>query len=127
MLELVGFLIIVIIWIIWKIVVATDIVVTVTSDKPVYTAGETATLSGQLTGDGLPIAEAPITGAVVLPGGVQTQNFTAVTDVIGDWSAEFNTAGKPQGTYTVQVLGGGAPASTTFHQIIQIVIPCLTV
>lgn len=119
--PVIGFLIIVIIWIIWKIVVATDLVLTATSDKPSYAAGEDATLSGKLTGDTLPVPDATLQGAIVFPGGVQSQNFTAVTDINGDWQYIFDTTGKAQGTYTVQVAlpGSGAQATATFQQIIQ--------
>lgn len=121
---LITVLIIVIIWIIWKIVVAVTKVLTVASDKAEYTAGEVAVISGKLTGDGLPIADATVNGAVVFPGGTQSQDFTAVTDASGNYSYSFDTTGKAQGIYTVQVSAVGEQASTTFQQIIQIGVSC---
>ena len=110
----------VILWLIWKIVVTPNVVLTVGTDKPSYNRGEDVIVSGILTGDGTPIAGETISGAVVQPGGGGAQNFTATTQADGSWEYTYPLGtGAAGGTYTVQVAGFGASNSTTFHQINQ--------
>ena len=110
----------IILWLIWKIVVTPNVVLTVGTDKPIYNRGEDVIVSGILTGDGTPIAGETITGAIVQPGGGGAQNFTATTQADGSWTYSHPLAtGAAGGTYTIQVAGFGASNSTTFHQINQ--------
>jgi len=116
---IIAFLLI-IIWIIWKIVVTPNVVLTVVTDKASYNRGEPVVITGVLTGDGDPIAGETISGAVVLPGGTGAHNFTATTQADGSWQYTYDTTGGSGGTYTVQVAGFGQSANTTFQQVIQI-------
>ena len=117
-----------ILWIIWKIVTTPNVVLTVATDKSTYTRGEVAKISGNLTGDGDPVAGETVTIVVVYPGGSGAQNLSAVTDVNGDYGpVDFDTASQGGGTYTVQVTGFGANASTTFTQSIQRMVSVLAV
>lgn len=116
-----------ILWIIWKIVVTPNVVLTVATDKATYNRGEPVIISGVLTGDGDPVPGETITGAVVYPGGTGSHNFTAVTAADGSWSYEYDTTGGSGGTYTIQVAGFGASNSTTFQQNIQRIVSVLAV
>ena len=109
-----------IIWLIWKIVVTPDVVLTVATDKASYNRLEDVVISGVLTSEGNPVAGEIITGAIVLPGGVTSVDFSATTEADGSYAHTHPlTAVAPGGTYNVQVLGFGANASTTFHRINQ--------
>ena len=109
-----------IIWLIWKIVTTPNTVLTVATDKASYNRGEDVIISGVLTGDGTPIVGETITGAVILPGGGGSHNFSATTQADGSYEYTYPLqAAAPGGTYTIQVAGFGATASTTFTQINQ--------
>ena len=116
---LVAAFILFILWLIWKIVVTPNVVLTVVTDKASYNRGEPVVISGLLTGDGTPIAGETITGAIVLPGGTGTHNFSATTQADGSYEYTYDTTGGAGGTYTVQVAGFGQVGSTTFTQINQ--------
>lgn len=109
----------IILWLIWKIVVTPNVVLTVVTDKASYNRGEPVVISGILTGDGTPIAGETVIGAVVLPGGTGTHNFSATTQADGSYEYTYDTTGGSGGTYTVQVAGFGQNGSATFTQINQ--------
>jgi len=117
----------VLIWLILKIVTTPNVVLTVATDKSTYDQGETVQISGNLSGDGSPIVGETITINVIRPGGISAVNLSATTDTNGDYATQFPTATEPGGTYTVQVGGFGATASTTFTEIDQIRVSVLAV
>lgn len=116
-----------ILWMIWKIVTTPNVVLLVATDKDTYNRGDPVVISGVLTGDDTPIAGETITGAIILPGGTGSQNFSAVTQADGTYEYTYDTTGGAGGTYTVQVAGFGASNSTTFTQIIQMKVSVLAV
>jgi len=108
-----------------KIVPASSqLVVTVTTNKPSYTKGSYVIISVRVTdGNGSPISGASVEVRVYYPGSTVYQKFTGNTNTSGYFTAYFRTSySMPVGTYTVTATATktgylSGSGSTTFRLI----------
>lgn len=108
------FLILIILYLLWKIVFTPTL--TVTTDKPEYVKNETVDISGSLEGfSGAPIAGETVTITITPPSGSDYIVPDATTQTDGSFSEIWEIPSDAvDGTYTVTVVSMNVLSDTTF-------------
>jgi uncharacterized protein YfaS (alpha-2-macroglobulin family) len=119
---LVAMIIVIILYLLWKIVQVPSI--SVATDKSLYDRTETVQISGTLIDQNSdPMAGKTVSGAITPPVGDAYVLPDAITDANGDYSMTWEIPDDADGgTYTVLVACLGASGQTTFTQSKQEVV-----